>query len=77
MGAGGLSGAPVHARSTEVIRYLHEQSKGAFPLLESGNLRSRTRKKTRCWGVLGASVFRPDSRRPCAVKRINKRLMAR
>ena len=38
MGAGGLSSAPVRARSTEVIWYLHEQSKGAFPIIGVGGI---------------------------------------
>lgn len=38
MGAGGVSGKPVRQRSTEVIRYLHEQSKGAFPIIGVGGI---------------------------------------
>jgi dihydroorotate dehydrogenase len=38
MGAGGLSGAPVRRRSTEVIRYLHEQSNGDFPIIGVGGI---------------------------------------
>src|ERR1700761_937724 len=30
---GGLSGKPLTERSTEVIRYLHEKSNGAFPII--------------------------------------------
>lgn len=40
MGAGGLSGKPVKARSTEVIRYLHEKSGGAFPIIGVGGIHS-------------------------------------
>lgn len=39
-GAGGLSGKPVRARSTEVIRYLRERSGGAFPIIGVGGIHS-------------------------------------
>lgn len=38
--AGGLSGKPVRQRSTEVIRYLHEKSNGAFPIIGVGGIHS-------------------------------------
>lgn len=38
--AGGLSGKPLTKRSTEVIRFLHEQSKGAFPIIGVGGIHS-------------------------------------
>ncbi len=38
IGAGGLSGKPLTKRSTEVVRYLHEKSKGAFPIVASGGI---------------------------------------
>ena len=38
LGPGGISGAPVRARSTEVIRYLHERSGGAFPIIGVGGI---------------------------------------
>lgn len=38
IGAGGLSGKPVRRRSTEVIRYLHEKSGGAFPIIAVGGI---------------------------------------
>jgi dihydroorotate dehydrogenase len=38
MGAGGVSGRPVRDRSTEVIRYLHTQSGGAFPIVGVGGI---------------------------------------
>lgn len=40
IGAGGLSGAPVRQRSTEVIRYLHQRSEGAFPIIGVGGIDS-------------------------------------
>lgn len=40
IGAGGLSGLPVRARSTEVIRYLSEKSEKAFPIIGVGGIHS-------------------------------------
>jgi dihydroorotate dehydrogenase len=39
-GAGGLSGKPLTKRSLEVVRYLHERSKGAFPIIGVGGIHS-------------------------------------
>ena len=38
IGAGGLSGKVLAKRSTEVIRYLHEKSKGKFPIIGVGGI---------------------------------------
>ncbi len=38
MGAGGLSGLPLRERATDVIRYLHTQSGGAFPIIGAGGV---------------------------------------
>lgn len=38
IGAGGLSGKPLKKRSTEVIRYLHSKSGGAFPIIGVGGI---------------------------------------
>jgi dihydroorotate dehydrogenase len=35
---GGLSGAPLRARSTEVIRHLHRQTKGRLPIIGVGGI---------------------------------------
>ena len=40
LGAGGLSGRPLRARATEVIRYLHQRSGGALPIIGSGGIHS-------------------------------------
>ncbi len=40
LGAGGLSGKPVKQRSTEVIRYLHQKSGGAFAIIGVGGIHS-------------------------------------
>lgn len=40
LGAGGISGKPLTKRSTEVIRYLHERSNVAFPIIGVGGIHS-------------------------------------
>jgi dihydroorotate dehydrogenase len=35
---GGLSGRPLRARSTEIIRHLHQQSKGRLPIIGVGGI---------------------------------------
>ena len=40
IGAGGLSGKPLSQRSTEVIRYIHQKSNGAFPIIGVGGIHS-------------------------------------
>lgn len=40
IGNGGLSGKPLGSRATEVIRYLHDKSKGAFPIVGVGGIDS-------------------------------------
>jgi dihydroorotate dehydrogenase len=40
IGAGGLSGKPLSQRSTEVIRYIHQKSKGVFPIIGVGGIHS-------------------------------------
>ena len=38
IGDGGLSGAPLTQRSTEIIRYLHKKSKGSMPIIAVGGI---------------------------------------
>ena len=77
MGPGGLSGAPVRERSTEVIRYLHTKSGGSFPIIGVGGI---------CSGVdaqekldAGASLVQVYSglifEGPGLVRRINRHLL--
>ncbi len=40
LGPGGVSGKPLTKRSTEVIKYLHEKSNGAFPIIGVGGIHS-------------------------------------
>lgn len=38
IGKGGLSGAPLTARSLEVVRYIHEKTKGTIPVIAVGGI---------------------------------------
>lgn len=40
LGPGGISGVPVRDRSTEVIRFLHRESGGSFPIIGVGGIDS-------------------------------------
>lgn len=38
IGAGGLSGLPVKARSTEIVEYIHQKTGGQIPIIASGGI---------------------------------------
>ena len=38
IGAGGLSGLPVRQRSTELLKYIHQQTEGRIPIIASGGI---------------------------------------
>lgn len=38
IGAGGLSGAPLTRRSTEVVKYIHEKTGGKLPIIAAGGV---------------------------------------
>jgi dihydroorotate dehydrogenase len=38
IGAGGLSGLPVKARSTEIVKYIHQKTNGRIPIIASGGI---------------------------------------
>ena len=40
IGMGGLSGKPLRKKSTEIIRYLHDKSKGSIPIIGVGGIHS-------------------------------------
>lgn len=40
IGAGGLSGAPLKNRSTEVVRYIHQKTNGAIKIIAAGGIYS-------------------------------------
>ncbi|MEQ8715000.1 MAG: dihydroorotate dehydrogenase (quinone), partial [Cyclobacteriaceae bacterium] len=74
IGAGGLSGKRVGKRSTEVIRYLHEQGEGKFPIIGVGGI--FTAKDALDKIRAGASLVQVYTgfvyEGPAIVKRINK-----
>ena len=79
IGAGGLSGKPLTKRSTEVIRYLHQQSKGAFPIIGVGGIHSAEDALEKL--DAGASLIQLYTgfiyEGPSLVKKINNKLMQR
>jgi len=38
IGAGGLSGKPLQKRSTEIVKYINEKTKGQMPIIASGGI---------------------------------------
>ncbi len=40
IGRGGLSGAPLTARAIEVVRYVHQKTQGAYPIIGTGGVMS-------------------------------------
>ena len=38
IGMGGLSGAPLRERSTEIVRYIHSRTNGKIPIIASGGI---------------------------------------
>ena len=38
IGAGGVSGLPVKARSTEIVKYIHQKTNGQIPVIASGGI---------------------------------------
>ena len=76
IGNGGLSGAPVKSRSTEVISYLHKKSGGAFPIVGVGGINNAQSAKEKM--DAGASLVQVYSgfiyQGPSLVKSINKGL---
>ncbi|QTN39313.1 quinone-dependent dihydroorotate dehydrogenase [Cryomorphaceae bacterium] len=77
IGAGGLSGAPVRERSTEVIRYLHQKSNGSFPIIGVGGVYTAEDALEKL--KAGASLVQIYTgfiyEGPATVKRINKGLI--
>lgn len=40
IGIGGLSGKPLSKKSTQIIKYIHQKSKGSFPIIGVGGIHS-------------------------------------
>lgn len=74
--SGGLSGKPLNKRSTEVIRYLHTHSKGAFPIVGVGGIHTPSDAKEKL--DAGASLIQLYTgfvyEGPASVCNINKKL---
>ncbi|MGB3180127.1 MAG: quinone-dependent dihydroorotate dehydrogenase [Cyclobacteriaceae bacterium] len=77
MGAGGLSGKPLGARATEVIRYLHHKSGGSVPIIGVGGIMSAEDALEKL--EAGASLVQLYTgfiyKGPALVKEINKALL--
>lgn len=78
IGAGGVSGKVLAKRSTEVIRYLHQKSNGAFPIVGVGGIFSAADAIEKL--EAGASLIQVYSgmiyEGPALIKRIKKGLLA-
>ncbi|MDB5114587.1 MAG: quinone-dependent dihydroorotate dehydrogenase [Mucilaginibacter sp.] len=76
--AGGLSGAPLTKRSTEVIRYLSDRSNRSFPIIGVGGIHSAEDALEKI--EAGASLVQLYTgfiyEGPGLIKRINKRILA-
>lgn len=74
---GGLSGKPLTQRSTEVIRFLSEKSKGAFPIIGVGGIHSAEDALEKL--EAGASLVQLYTgfiyEGPGLIKRINKAIL--
>ncbi|GAB4045831.1 quinone-dependent dihydroorotate dehydrogenase [Spirosoma litoris] len=77
IGAGGVSGRPLRDRSTEVIRYLHQKSGAAFPIIGVGGISSPEDAQEKL--NAGASLVQVYTsfiyEGPALAKRINKALL--
>ncbi len=78
IGAGGVSGKVLARRSTEVIRYLSQKSKGAFPIIGVGGIYSAKDAQEKLQA--GASLVQVYSgmiyEGPGLIKKIKKGLLA-
>jgi dihydroorotate dehydrogenase len=75
---GGLSGRPLTQRSTEVIRYLAERSKGSFPIIGVGGIHSPEDAMEKL--KAGASLLQLYTgfiyEGPGLISRINKKILS-
>jgi dihydroorotate dehydrogenase len=77
LGAGGLSGRPLRARATEVIRYLHRRSDGALPIIGAGGIHSAAdaQEKLAAGAVLVQLYTGFIYEGPALVRKINQQLV--
>ncbi len=76
IGAGGLSGAPLKQRSTELVRYIREQTGGRIPVIASGGIftGADAREKMEAGAVLVQVWTGFIYEGPFIVRRINRQL---
>lgn len=79
IGAGGLSGQPLTNRSTAVIRYIHEHSKGTFPIIGVGGIHSPADalEKLEAGATLVQLYTGFIYEGPGIIKKINKAILSR
>lgn len=79
LGAGGLSGRPLRARATEVIRYLSRRSRGNLPIIGAGGIHSAqdAQEKLAAGAVLVQVYTGFIYEGPALVKQINQALRRR
>lgn len=77
IGNGGLSGKPLKDKSSEVIRYLHAKSNGAFPIIGVGGIHSveDAMEKLEAGATLIQLYTGFIYEGPGLIKRINKKLI--
>lgn len=77
LGAGGISGAPVRDRSTEVIRFLHRESRSAFPIIGVGGIDGpeAAREKLEAGAVLVQVYSGLVYEGPGLIRKINRELV--
>lgn len=79
MGAGGISGKPLAARTTELIRYIHQKSEGKIPMMAVGGIHSAKDALDKL--DAGASLVQLYTgfiyEGPALVKAINKAILQR
>ena len=76
---GGLSGVPIKHKSTEAIKYLHQKSNGAFPIIGVGGIHSAedALEKLEAGATLVQVYTGFIYEGPALVKRINKAILKR
>ncbi|MFP5471198.1 MAG: quinone-dependent dihydroorotate dehydrogenase [Bacteroidia bacterium] len=79
IGNGGLSGKPLTKTSTEVIKYLHQKSNGAFPIIGVGGIHSAedALEKLNAGATLVQVYTGFIYEGPSLVKQINKAILKR
>jgi len=79
IGNGGMSGAPVHSKNLELVRYIHAKSEGKLPIIGVGGIMSPEQAKNML--DAGASLVEIYSgfvyEGPALIKNINKYLETR